>query len=249
MHFLKYFLGVLACAFPIAALAAHPLTTEDTDEVGGGNSQLEASMDFLRERSTRLNSSQAKVTLTQGITDAFEVALSAPWTARDRSADPRLTYYGLGDTSVYMKLRVYKQDRFAFALKEETIFPSGNQEKGLGKDRVQTLINAIFSWGDSRLEYLGNVGYYDNRNKDGERRGVVTASGAARLRVAEHWRVVGEIASHSNYNPDSPKYQSMGGIGVIYSPLAMLDLDLGIHHGLNRESPLYSLGAGAAFRW
>lgn len=246
---LRFIPCALACAFPLVALAAHPLISEDTDEIGGGNSQVETSFDRDAARTTHLSSEQAKVTFTQGITDAFEVALAAPWMARERGDAPRVTYYGLGDTSVFLKLRVYQQDKFAFVMKEETIFPTGNQEKGLGKDRVQTVVNGVFSWGDPHLDFLANIGYYENRNKDDQRTGIVMASGAARLRVATRWRLVGEIASHSNYDPNSPKYQSVGGVGVIYSPLPSLDLDVGYHHGLNRESTLYSLGAGAAYRW
>jgi len=249
MFSLRWFPCALVCAFPAVALAAHPLISEDTDELGGSNSKVEVSFDRDLERTTHHSTEQAKATLTQGITDAFEVALSTPWVARQRGDDPRVSYYGLGDTSVFMKLRVYQQDKFAFVIKEETIFPTGNQEKGLGKDRMQTVINSVFSWGDERLDFLGNVGYFDNRNKDDQRREIITASGAARLRLAPKWRVVGEVASHSNYDPDSAKYQSAGGVGVIYSPLANLDLDVGYHHGLNRESTLYSFGAGAAFRW
>lgn len=249
MLYLKFVPCAMICAVPLAVFAAHPLTTEDTDEIGGGNSQIETTFDRDVARSTHLSTEVAKATFTQGITDAFEVALTTPWMARERDDSPRVTYYGLGDTSVFLKLRVYQQDKFAFVMKEETIFPTGNQEKGLCKDRVQTAVNGVFSWGDQHLDFLGNVGYFDNRNKDDQRRAIVTASGAARLRLTEHWRVVTEIASHSNYSPDSAKYQSMGGIGVIFSPIPSLDLDVGYHHGLNRESTLYSFGAGAAYRW
>lgn len=240
---------MLTCMFPLAALAAHPLVTEDTDEIGGKQTQLEITADHSVQRGVHHTTNVARATLTQGLTDALEVAISVPWMSRQRGDGPHMTSYGLGDTQTYLKLRIYQDDRIAFAIKEMFILPSGSQEKGLGKDRLQTAFDGILSWRGDRVTLLGNVGYHDNRNKDDERREILRASAAARVRVAGRWQVAAEVLTHSNYDQNDPRYQSMAGFGVIYSPLRSLDLDVGYHHGLNSVSTLYDFGAGAAYRW
>jgi len=237
---------LLACSSPMA-YAAHPLTSEDTGTQGNNNWQLEVNADRAVERDSHNANISANATLTRGFGDTIDMGVNLPWQRLQSGDDPRTTQQGLGDTSVFLKWRVYEQEKLSFALKPTVTIPTGNSDKGLGTDRSQMGINSVASWGDATLTVLANTGYTYADNKTGDHKDILNASTAALFGVAKHFRVLGELGTNSSM--DSAKWPAFVNTGVIYSPTDMLDLDIGYRHGLNKAADLYSFGAGITVRW
>jgi hypothetical protein len=239
---------LLACSSPMA-FAAHPLTSEDTGTQGNGNWQLEVNADRAKERDTSNANIVANATLARGLGETIDFGVNLPWQRLQNGDDPRETQRGFGDASIFIKWRLYEQDKLSVALKPMVTVPTGDSDKGLGTDRSQTGINSIASWGDDTLTVLANAGYTYADNKVGDRKDILNASTAALFGVAEHFRVIGELGTNSNSDMDSAKWPAFANVGVIYSPTDKLDLDIGYRHGLNKAADLYSFGAGVTVRW
>lgn len=242
-------LSLLALLSSPAAFAAHPLTTEDTGTQGDGNWQLEVNSDRAREHDTNHVNLSANVTLTRGIGDRVDVGLNLPWQRLESGDDPRNRDRGFGDTTVFVKWRVYEQNKWSFAVKPTLNIPTGDSDKGLGADRSQPGITGVAGWGDDKFSVFANAGYLYADNKAGERKDIASASTAAVWGVAEHFQVVGEVAANSDSDMDSAKWPAFANVGLIYSPTEKLDLDIGYRHGLNKPADLYSYGVGGTIRW
>lgn len=248
---MKYarFSCLLPCVFPLAAFAAHPLSTEDTGVQGAGNWQFELNADRIRQRNTHNSDIVANATLTRGLGDTLDLAVNLPWQRLQSGDDPRETQRGWGDASVFVKWRVWETDKLSLALKPQLNIPSGDHARGLGSDRYQPGLTSVASWGDERLTLLGNVGYQYADNKDDQRRDIWSTSAAVLVGITPKFRIVGEVGSCTNADHASRKYPAFANVGVIYSPTEKLDLDLGYRHGLNNAEALYQFGGGVTLRW
>lgn len=248
---MKYmrFACLLPCAFPFAAFAAHPLSTEDTGVQGAGNWQFEFNSDAARQRNTHDSDIVANATLTTGLADTLDLALNLPWQRLQSGDDPRETQRGWGDASVFLKWRVWERDKLSLALKPQLSLPTGDHARGLGSNRYQPALTGVASWGDDRLTLLGNVGYQYADNGDGQHKDIWSTSTAALIGLTQKVRLVGELGTYTNADPASGKYPAFANIGVIYSPTDKLDLDVGYRHGLNSAEVLYQFGAGVTVRW
>lgn len=249
MNSLKVVALAISLAFPVTAFAAHPLTTEDTGVQGTGNWQFELNTDRSVERYTRNASLTANATLTRGLSDTVDLAVNVPWQRNQVGEDPMETQRGWGDISVFMKWRIYEQDKLSFALKPLLMLPTGNSDKGLGSDRLQPGVTGIASWGDEKFTVLGNVGYLRADNKVGENKDIWSASVATLVSVADQFRLVAELGSYRNCDPETSKNPIFGNVGLVFSPNDKLDLDIGYRKGLNKAEVKYSVGAGVTVRW
>lgn len=234
---------------PVSAFAAHPLATEDTGVQGANNWQLELNADRAVDHETRFSSLSVNATLTYGLTDTLDLAFNAPWQRNQVSDDPREYQRGWGDASVFMKWRVYEQDKLSLAVKPLLYLPTGEADKGLGNDRVRPGVVGIAAWGDDDLNIFANTGYTSNDNKVGDRKDIWNASAAVMATLVPRLRGAVEVGAYSNSDPASSKHPAFANVGLIYSPTEKLDLDIGYKRGLNDAECRYSFGAGVTVRW
>jgi len=238
-----------ALLFPIAALAAHPLATEDTGVQGQNNWQFELNTDRAVERETKFKSLALNATLTFGLTDAIDLGVNLPWLRNQTSDAPREYQRGVGDATAFIKWRLYEADKLSLALKPVIYFATGDANKGLDNDRTRPGVTGVASWGDDKLSLSGNLGYTYNDNKAGDRKGIWSTSAAVMASLGENLRGVAEIGTYTNSDADSHKRPAFANIGLIYSPNDKLDLDLGYKRGLNKAECQHSVGAGVTVRW
>jgi hypothetical protein len=239
----------VTCLLPAAAFAAHPLTTEDTGVQGHNNWQFELNSDRSVERDTKYSSLSVNATLTYGLTDTIDVAFNGPWQRNQIDDAPKAFQRGLGDASVFMKWRVYEQGKLSFAVKPILYLPTGDSDKGLGNDRTRPGVIGVTTWGDDALSLSANVGYTSNDNKVGDRKDIWNASGSVLVSLVDKLRGAVELGAYTNSDTTSNKNPTFANVGLIYSPIDKLDLDIGYKRGLNDAECQHSFGAGVTVRW
>jgi hypothetical protein len=234
---------------PMTAFALHPLVTEDTGVQGQNNWQFEFNSDRAVERDTKFTSLSVNATLTYGLTDALDVAFNAPWERNQIGNYPSQFQRGAGDASIFMKWRIYEDEKLSFAVKPILYLPTGNFDKGLGNDRTRPGLIGVTTWGDEEFSLSANIGYTYNDNKVGDRKSIWNTSGAMLVGLADKLRGALEIGAYTNGDAASHKNPAFANVGLIYSPTDKLDLDIGYKRGLNDAESLYSFGAGVTVRW
>ncbi|HSD39193.1 MAG TPA: transporter [Rhodocyclaceae bacterium] len=250
MKSLKLSVISLIAAAPLAAFASHPLTTDDTGVQGTGHWQFELNADRAVERDTRNIGVVSNATLTRGLSDSVDLAVSLPWRhSQVGEEDLRETQKGFGDASIAVKWRLYEQEKLSFSVKPQLVLPTANADKGLGSDRLQPGLTGAVAWGDEKLTLLGNVGYLYANNKVDDRKDIWSYSGAAVIGLTEQFRLVAEAGTYSNSDATTSKRPAFANVGLIFSPTEKLDFDIGYRHGLNKAEALYSVGAGVTVRW
>ena len=244
----KLFFTIISL-LPMAAFAAHPLVTEDSGVQGEHNWQFELNTDRAIERDTRFSSQVVNATLTYGLADTLDLAFNMPWQRNEVSDSPRQFYNGAGDASIFMKWRVYENDKLSLAIKPLISLTTGNSDKGLGSDRMRPRVTGISTWGDERLSLSANLGYTYNDNTFGDRKSLWNLSGSVVAGLFENLRGVLEVGAYTNSDSTVRQKPACANVGLIYSPHDKLDFDLGYKRGLNKAEALYSVGAGVTVRW
>ena len=99
-----------------AAMAAHPLITDDTGTQGKGRSQFELNSDHDRTRTDagieRVQSGSAG--FTYGVHDDVDLGISLPHTSRRVPGEVR--QQGVGDVTLQAKWRFHSGERWSLAL-------------------------------------------------------------------------------------------------------------------------------------
>ncbi len=253
-----------------SARAAHPFLTDDTGTQGSGRWQLELLGEEIRSSATadtgagpvqrELRNAAYGVVLTRGIRDDLDVALGGIY-LRQRSVENGTTVYeaaGRGDSVLELKWRFYDAGGLSLALKPGLVLPSGDEARGLGTGRTYWGANLIVTQGAGDWTLLANLAYLRSRyalpaDAEANRANLWRASAGFAYRAAAALRLVGEGGRRSNPAHEDPFAPgAVGGfvmLGVIYSPSADFDLDLGLRRRMSRAEPDDALLAGATLRW
>lgn len=233
-----------------AALAAHPLVTDDAGTVGTGNTLVELNAQYDRNsyEGIKERSHELEVALTYGVSENVDLVVAAPYTSwSSRSdADGKNSGNGIGDTSLDVKWRFYDQDDLNLALKPGLSLPTGNDDKGLGAGKTTW---QFFFIGTQEVEpwaFHLNLGYIRNNNTADERENLWHASLAGEISLGEKLRLVANIGAERSPDKEASTHPAFLLGGLIYSLTDFCDLDFGIKTGLNHAEPDYSLLAGVA---
>ena len=242
------FSAALCLMLSTAAFAGHPLVTEDTAVQGANNVQFELSVDRAVDRSSRLTSQSVNATFTYGVSDALDLAISAPWLRNQLSENPGTFQRGVGDASIFVKWRNYQDGKLSLALKPILTLPTGDSAKGLGNDRLYPGMTGVLGWGGDRVSLSANIGYTFNDNKVGDRKDIWSSSLFAVTVLANRLSGVAELGTYSNSNAASHKNPVFVTVGLVFHPSDKLDLDIGYRNLQLDSRHQYSIGAGIAVR-
>ncbi len=232
-----------------AAMAAHPLITDDTGTQGKGHSQFELSSDHDRTRTDagieRVQSSSAG--FAYGVHDDVDLGISLPHTSYRVPGEAR--QQGVGDVTLQAKWRFHSGERWSLALKPVLTLPSGNHDKGLGNGRATTALHLLAQYEAEPLTWLVNVGGTHNDNRDGQRKGLWSASTALLYAPHADWTLALDVGANRNADREGPRTQSYALLGGIYHLNKDVDLDLGYRRSLQSGPVTHTVGAGLTVRW
>lgn len=262
--------ALLLLSAPASSWAAHPYITDDTGTQGTGNWQLELMAERDRNGRTADPGGGAvhqvrKVTLfnpvlTYGVGDNLDLAVGLNHLRQRVTEDGVLAQSaeGAGDSTLEAKWRFYETGGLSLALKPGLVFPTGDENRGLGTGKLSWGINFILTQEAKPWTFLANVAYSRVRYKlaadDAANRGHLwRASAGFAYYLRDDLRWVGEVGVRTNSAKDDPFLPGRNGqfamLGLIYSVSDKIDLDLGVRKRLNRAEFDTALLAGATFRW
>ena len=174
----RFCVGTSLCLAATAAMAAHPLVSDDTGTQGRGHSQFELSTDRDRTRTDagveRAQSTAA--TYSYGVHDDVDLGISVPHVYQRAPGEAH--QQGLGDVALQAKWRFHAGERWSLALKPAVTLPSGSHGKGLGNGRATTALHLLAQYEAEPVTWLVNVGGTHNNSRDGQRKALWSASTA-----------------------------------------------------------------------
>jgi len=240
--------GMIAM-MPALCFAAHPLMTDDTGLLGAGGMQLEWSADVSHrhEDASFTEARIASATLTYGISNSIDLALTVP-SLRVR-ADADTPQHGMGDTALELKWTYWDKDGLSLALKPLLYLPTGSAVRGLGNGKSGFGINLLATLEEQALTILTNAGYTQNRNTVGARRHLWNASVALLWKAEPGTKLLLDLGGYRNTDPHSTRHPAFAATGIIFSPSDKLDLDIGLKKGLNKAESSRTVGTGLTLRW
>ncbi|AVP56393.1 transporter [Pulveribacter suum] len=216
-----------------AAQATHPLVTDDTATQGAGHWQLEASTDHTRERAAAGTGWQraTSVTLTHGLADALDVAVTLPWQHWREAGGPPVR--GPGDAALLAKWRLLEDEAqgWSLALRPQLTLPSGSQARGLGTGRATAALALIASVQRGPWTWLANAGVTCNCNRSGERKYLWAASTAVQWAATAQWSLVADWGA-SRAAERAARTDRFALLGAIWHLREDLDLDAGWRRSL-----------------
>jgi hypothetical protein len=230
--------------------AAHPLITEDTGTQGRRHWQLELTTELGRDHGAgvRTDSVDSSVVASYGLRDDLDVVLTVPHAyVRTEDAMP-VSASGLGDLGLDMKWRFAEFDRVSTALKAGLVFPSGDEEQGLGAGRTGGSAYMVTSYDPAPWTLHLHLGYVRNNNQLGERRGLWHASIAATRRLGGRLLLVADMGADRSADPAADLNPAFLILGAVYSVSPQLDLDIGVKAGLTGTETDGTLLLGVALR-
>lgn len=230
-----------------AAMAMHPLVSEDTGFLGKGGRQAEAGFEYSQASSGGGAYSRAlSLELSYGLTDKIDLLFTVPWSGWTSGG---ASESGLGDLALEGKVLVAEKAGWTFALKPGFSLASGDGEKGLGAGKSAFWTHAVAGRAAGPWQFYLNAGYFLNKNDAGEEEDILKGSAAAILEVAPKILASADLTTETSADPASPEHPLAAIFGLIWSPSGSLDLDAGVKFGLNDEADDLGLLAGLTFRF
>jgi len=235
-----------------AAHAAHPLVTEDTGTQGTGRFQLEVNAESSRDRAggVRVTGFQPAAAITYGLLDNLDVQLGRPYLRQ--VTDPggaNVVVKGGLDTSLDFKWRFYENDGLSIGLKPGVTFATGDERRGLGTGKPTIGSLLIASLERERYALHAHAGWRRNSNTVGQRDEIVQFAAAALFKTTVNTRVFLDLSRTTDPDPASRSSVRYATLGLIHSPVANIDLDLGWRQAVGRPAIDSSLMFGATLRW
>src|SRR4030042_242596 len=241
-----------------AAIAGHPLITDDTGTQGKGKGQVEVGLSFFYDKDIvdeattfKTEGGEAAVGITVGLMDTLDVVLGIPyaWYTLDEN-DTRVDRAdGLSDISFDAKWRFFEKDGWALALKPGISLPSGDEDKGLGAGRSTY---HMFLIGTKELEpaaFHVNMGYIRNENNADERKDIWHASFAAEIEVIKDLKLLANIGMERNPATDSDNHPAFILGGLSYDVSERIAVDAGIKYGLTSPETNISYLLGTTIKF
>jgi hypothetical protein len=255
--------GVLSLlSAPVAALAAHPLVSDDTGTLGKGIQQLELTAEAARNRDAagtvevRETGGEVAATLSLGLHDRVDLVVGTP-TAWSRVSEDGVTVSdasGIGDVGVELKVRALELGGFSVALKPGLTLPTGDESQGLGTGAVSYGAVLILSQELGLVSLHANGAYARDEyglaaDRLANRRDRWRGSLAATAEMTHGLQAVANVGVETNGDRASTTHPAFALAGIVYSVNERLDVDLGIKAGLNRAEADLTALAGIAARF
>jgi len=234
------------------SFATLPLVTDDAATQGKGKFQLELDGQHSRNNEDGVKSNTTQITpiLTYGIVDNIDIVLGIPYErCRTKDADDGFSEDGFSDASLDLKWRFYESDGWGLALKPGITLPTGDEDKGLGTDRVTYHLFFITTKELKPWAFHVNLGYMRNENSANERKNLWHASLAAEVELVKNLRAVANIGIQRNPDVDDSMHPAFILGGLIYSLSEHLALDVGIKGGLDRAEDNITYLAGLTWKF
>jgi len=253
----KGLIFVVAWCVVSPSWAAHPMITDDTGTQGKGKFQLELNgqYDWDKENegdvSVKYDGIEASATLSYGIVENVDLVLSLPylWGKVNENDSTVCDEKGIGDAGLEVKWKLFEKDSFSMTLKPGIIFPSGDEDKGLGTGKLGGQIFIIVSQKVEPFAFHANLGYIRNENDADEREDIWHASLAATCEVVKDLNLVANVGIECNPDDEADDNPVFFVGGIIYSITEYFDVDLGVKVGLTDSETDVSVLAGLAFRF
>jgi hypothetical protein len=179
--------------------------------------------------------------LSYGIAENADLQAGVPW---QDLGDER----GMGDALVAIKWRFWEQGRLSAGMRAGFLFPTGDEQRGLGNGKTNFAGLLIGSYEGERWLLHAHAGYRDNRNTLGNRGSVTELSAAVLYKLTERIRPLLDVSRITN--PDAASGEALQNVvlGVIWQATRQLDLDVGLRFG-NQPAIERALMLGMTLRW
>ncbi|NWG87540.1 MAG: transporter [Hydrogenophilaceae bacterium] len=243
-----------------AALAYHPLTTDDTGTQGAGGNQLEASYDYAMSKEAGVKAKERSVplTYTRGLSDALDVYVGLPHVSVSETGSA--TERGWGNVAIGAKWRFYENEasKLSFAVRPEVVLPvsRSDEEKGLGS--AETSYGVVFiatqetSFGELQANLEVSRTNYDlDQNRADNRENFYRLSVAPVWQVNEQWKLALDVGMQTNADVTKDRWMGYVELAAVYSPNEDLDFGLGLTRDVRdgaAESTAATLGVTWRFR-
>jgi hypothetical protein len=201
--------------------------------------------------SVKSTGGQVGTTLSYGIIETVDLVLSLPYQWGNAKEDGITVYdeKGISDTVFEVKWRFFEKDGLGLALKPGVVFPTGDDEKGLGAGKTGYHLYFIASQEVAPWAFHLNIGYIGNENKLDEEKDLWHVSLATIYDVVENLKIVGNIGVERNSDMAADNDPAFLLGGVIYSISKSFDIDFGVKYGLTSSETDMSVMAGTSFRF
>lgn len=239
------FAAAFAAAFASqAAMAAHPLVTDDTSTQDAGNSQVELNTD--RRRDNGIETRSAAFTFSHGVLPNLDMYANLPW----QLSAPR----GVYDASLGLKWRFAEDEHKGLGIKTELLLPTGDEDRSLGTGRESLAVTLMASSRLAPWVFHANAGVNGYRYRLASARAssqriVWRASAAAGYQLLPNLLAIVDAGIARNAGKGAANHPAFALASLIYSPVKDLDLDVGLRYGLNSAEAQRQIGVGLTFRF
>jgi hypothetical protein len=257
MRFVGKLLLIGILISPATVWSAHPLITDDAGTQGVGNFQFEVNGQYDSDKETvsgitvKSEGWQVGSTLSYGIIETVDLVLTLNYLWGNAKEDEFTVYdeNGISDTVFEVKWRFFENDGLGLALKPGIVFPTGDDDKGLGAGKTGYHLYFIASQEIAPWAFHLNIGYIGNENKLDEEKDLWHVSLATTYDVVENLKIVGNIGVEKNSDMAAENDPAFLLGGVIYKVTENFDIDLGVKFGLTSSETDMSVMAGTSFRF
>lgn len=228
-----------------AALAFHPLMTEDTGFLGGGTRQLETGLEYSDPGGGGYSRSLAGV-FSYGVRGGLDIIVGVPWQELSGGGSAAA---GPSDLSLEAKLRVTERAGWTFVLKPGFSLATGDEEKGLGAGKSGFWAYGVAGRTAGPWQFYLNAGYFHNGNNGGEKEAILKGSAAAVRELGGGFLLSADLGVETSAEQGSASHPLHTVLGLVWSPSSFLDLDAGVKLGLNGGADRAGFLAGATLRF
>ena len=253
LHFpFRILAALLWTLAPLSARAGHPLITEDTGTQGQGKFQLELASESttLRERGATQTLGLSTAAFSYGALDSVDVILAVPYLRLGHSvANGTPGAHGLTDLGLDVKWRFYEKEKLSLALKPGITLPTGDDTRNLGTGKYTWSAYLTASYETAPWTWLLHFGHVHHNNSFSERVDIWHASAAVVRQVGDAFKLILDTGIDTSTDRDARADPVFLIVGVIYSPRAHFDIDVGYKMESAESWRARSLLAGVTLRW
>lgn len=240
-----FFLATAAMLLARAALAAHPLQTEDTGTQGTGNVELENGFSSARSGGTSISTYQPQ--LSAGMATTLDAIVQPSLVRLHASGRPAVS--GRGDTNLDAKWRFWGADPWSFAVRAGVQLPTSQNGLGLPHGQASEHLLLVATWDAAPTTVHANIGITHEPRAAGGRLNIGHLSAALMQALDEHLilTIDGEFDQDSGAARQRWPGSMLG--GAIYTVRPGLDLDVGYQVSVRATPVARQWLAGLTYRF
>jgi hypothetical protein len=215
------------------ASAGRPLTTEDTGTLDPAKTELELSLDYVRDGAAQLFLLPGGPGLNIGLLPRVEGTIATGVILLEEDGSLRA---GFGDSLVRLKYRLFDETSWYPALMAAVTarLPTGDEDRGLGEKGVDVQPLAVASKTLGPVTLTVNAGYtFVTRDRELD---VVNLNASAEAGITSAWWIVGEVVSELATNRRADDRLILRA-GTVYALGERVKLDAAAGFGVTPASP------------